>query len=826
MQAGEVFPIKVQFCPKASMAKLCDKFLVDPDRGMFEIPMKLNVPDQLLPVTFLLRAQVTSSDLVFEPPSLDFGSCVMNENTALTLRISNPSSLPQTFGFVGSMPGVTFSPNDGFGHILPGETLERIVSFQPSIPGPQSLAITAKTLAGRSFSLPLTAMGIQPVISVSHNKIRFPATSINDTSMVSLMLTNKTERPQAFEFGLPPDAGELMFIPNVGEIPPQSNFRVQVEFTPKPSDSDAQSLKQNGDGGDTGAQALNEDGAEGEADVAGEEGHDASNQWYRWRKFTATCFIRPSASARPFSAQSRPASNASTRGVPTGDADADQGSNRGSVMGNVFTSTASTSQRSMQQLSLNIETCAILPDISLKTDLPENPEKGSYELDFGPVPVGQRITRVIEILNNSATQEAIIKIAPLNSQEVFGHVNALLGRSIGPGGTFRSLLSFKPQERERYMEMLTFHGARTSVRVALKGLGIAPELKVEPKEALDKGFDMGDVFVGEQSEKKIVVTNVCPFPLAFSMLFRGIPDPNLLMKPSFFARPSEGKLAQGESAEITIVFQPSNQRPYFREVMTIHVPNQQEMLTVPLVGRCWAEGLFISGPSYPPPMEDPFMEEKLKQVVAEKAAREAAALTGAAPPGGKPATPQKGGAKKGAAVAPSGPAASSSASQNPSKPQRLVLEFPHPLYLNETGTVSFEVGSLKSLAYGGGPGELMLNEIPSLSKDLGWSMVEGSKVTLVAGDKKTVSVKYSSPKEVNSSMAAYFGHEEYMELTLGGLLKGGVPSLGPEGRKVELLFRALLRPSTRPADEAPPPSITAAGHGGLAASAPAAGKKK
>ena len=125
------------------MTKLCSKFLVDEERNIFEIPMKLNVPDQLLPVTFVLRAQVTSSDLVFEPPSLDFGSCVMNENTALALRITNLSSLPQTFGFVGAMPGVSFSPNDGFGHILPGETLERIVSFQPSIPGPQSLVINA-----------------------------------------------------------------------------------------------------------------------------------------------------------------------------------------------------------------------------------------------------------------------------------------------------------------------------------------------------------------------------------------------------------------------------------------------------------------------------------------------------------------------------------------------------------------------------------------------------------------------------------------------------------------------------------------------------------
>jgi hypothetical protein len=55
---------------------------------------------------------------------------------------------------------------------------------------------------------------------------------------------------------------------------------------------------------------------------------------------------------------------------------------------------------------------------------------------------------------------------------------------------------------------------------------------------------MGDVFRGEAAERKFTVTNVCPFPLTFSMLFRAVPDPNLQMKPPFYTRPSEGTLAQ------------------------------------------------------------------------------------------------------------------------------------------------------------------------------------------------------------------------------------------------------------------------------------------
>lgn len=44
----------------------------------------------------------------------------MAEDTGLVLRISNPSALPHTLGFVNLPPGIRIAPNDGFGFILPG----------------------------------------------------------------------------------------------------------------------------------------------------------------------------------------------------------------------------------------------------------------------------------------------------------------------------------------------------------------------------------------------------------------------------------------------------------------------------------------------------------------------------------------------------------------------------------------------------------------------------------------------------------------------------------------------------------------------------------
>jgi hypothetical protein len=57
--------------------------------------MQLVVPDQKLPVRFRVAAHVTSTDLVFDPPTLDFGAAIMAEDTGVVLRLTNPSALPQ-----------------------------------------------------------------------------------------------------------------------------------------------------------------------------------------------------------------------------------------------------------------------------------------------------------------------------------------------------------------------------------------------------------------------------------------------------------------------------------------------------------------------------------------------------------------------------------------------------------------------------------------------------------------------------------------------------------------------------------------------------------
>ena len=248
---------------------------------------------------------------------------------------------------------------------------------------------------------------------------------------------------------------------------------------------------------------------------------------------------------------------------------------------------------------------------------------------------------------------------------------------------------------------------------------------------------------------------------------------------------------------MVVIFQPSNQRPYFEDVMRVFVPNQEEELLVPVKGRCWEEGVFLAGPSYPPSPDDPFMEKQLAAAAA--AAGVGVALSTASP--------------------------SSTLLSPAAAPRELVLNFPHPMYLGEVATTRFEAGSVKSSTFGGAAGELIVDDLPAAAKEAGWSL-DPNKMPLAVGDKKAVQVRYTSPSQAHAGMAAYFGHEEWAELRLGATLKGGLPAPPtPEGRRVMLVFRVLLRPQKRDPLEDAPPSITKAGEVATPAAGGGKGKK-
>ncbi|XP_042557932.1 cilia- and flagella-associated protein 74 [Dipodomys spectabilis] len=250
IQAMSTYSVQLKFLPRLSLPEDAGKYF-DKDSRVLEAPMTIRVADQIKPVEFTVQAVVTTSDLELNPSEVDFGYCTVYEAIRTEINLSNHSLLPQMFGFVGLPKFVDIQPNDGFGTIMPLETLQFDVIFQPAKAREYNFELVCKSEINRCFKVSCRAVGVLPPLELSHYQIKFPATPLYDTSVATLYvinshlsmnkLTHSLPRigseeatpvgPTSFEF-LPPPNSPITISPLVGTVLPGKRCLVQVSFRP------------------------------------------------------------------------------------------------------------------------------------------------------------------------------------------------------------------------------------------------------------------------------------------------------------------------------------------------------------------------------------------------------------------------------------------------------------------------------------------------------------------------------------------------------------------------------------------------------------------
>lgn len=96
----------------------------DPETGLIEFTCKLAVDKQVLSDTVTIKAHITPSDMELSTTQLEFGTVAVDESAIASITIINKSALPQQFAFCELPRYIIVEPDDGFGTILPFETLE------------------------------------------------------------------------------------------------------------------------------------------------------------------------------------------------------------------------------------------------------------------------------------------------------------------------------------------------------------------------------------------------------------------------------------------------------------------------------------------------------------------------------------------------------------------------------------------------------------------------------------------------------------------------------------------------------------------------------
>lgn len=240
VQASSSFSAQLKFIPLPSIFEDCKKFFSEGQ--LLKIPIRIRVADQTRCVPFTVSAHVTGTDISFSAKELDFGCCSIYESVKMQFSMTNHCLLPQLFGFVSVPDFVTIQPNDGFGTLLPGETLDLEAVVHAKVLGDHNFSITCTTEIDRHFSLRCKATGVIPHLEVSKPLIRFAPTALGDVRQASFYISNNASKSdeanrkndnmrKSFHIVVP-DGVDLTVSPSVGTLNPGQRLRVQLTFGP------------------------------------------------------------------------------------------------------------------------------------------------------------------------------------------------------------------------------------------------------------------------------------------------------------------------------------------------------------------------------------------------------------------------------------------------------------------------------------------------------------------------------------------------------------------------------------------------------------------
>ncbi|XP_072537127.1 cilia- and flagella-associated protein 74 isoform X2 [Salminus brasiliensis] len=655
IQAKSSFHALLKFLPRRSLP-VDAKSLFDQNTGVLEVPLVIQVADQVRPVPFTVHAVVTNSDLEFDRTEVDFGHCSVFESVRTSVRLTNRSLLPQDFGFVGIPKFIDVQPNDGFGTLLPLQTLEIDLIFSASKAGEYSFQLTCKSGINRDFLLSCSAIGVRPLLELSDSLVQFGGTAVGDCSTAVLFVVNShTSRnefthpvprigkdpippvgPRLFTFSKPENS-EVTVSPATGHVLPGKRCLVQVTFSPLLSDDDirAEAVRLLCHSEDL--RALESPKANAEASC--NKGTEPPTTNKKETQLDAKTEKKPSpklgsgklaARERGSKTSLTPKSDGPFK--PPSPADIQKGSDeyaagKASLLRSFkerysryvipcFVSNGDITQQESEEpvyspyntLYLELHCSAVRPLLVVISD------NGETTIHFNQVAVGQKVLKKVTIQNISS-EFVKLKSSLLDLNGPFSVQNAM--REVRPGDTHTLLLAFTPVLAKKYREKLEVSCSKMALAFTLCGEGIEPLVTCSHEGGI---MNFGYVLEKETSTQMFKLQNLSSLLVQFSVLLDSLciskhsvtrslpaflslhstPHPtlgtqNYSGQSVFTVSPAEGTIGPGKSQDIIVTFQPDHESLHYRDTLRVQLMNKQTVCVMELRGAARCHTMFVCG---------------------------------------------------------------------------------------------------------------------------------------------------------------------------------------------------------------------------------------
>ncbi|KAL4221191.1 hypothetical protein ACF0H5_019455 [Mactra antiquata] len=646
IQAQSQFSAQLKFLPRKSLFDEGGRYF-DKETGVLEASMTIRVADQTAPVPFTVTAVVTNSDMEFDTTEINFGDCTIYETTKTTIKLSNKSILPQEYGFVGHPQYVEVQPNDGFGTLLPLETIELEVLFSPKKAKDYKFDLNCKSLINREFKIQCCGVGVLPPLELSHQVVHFAATSLYDVSTAALHVVNSHTSmnefthpvprigkgeiapvgPTSFEFVIPEDA-PVTISPSVGTIQPGEKTRIQIRFAPTLNEDDIckEAVRMA-----TRQMELQADKEYKEALKKQKEAEDALSQPAAGKKGAAA-----------------PAKGAPAKGIkeksgntllnvtgpkpitpPKPEEITKDSSAYAAAVGSLlrqykgkfnsftvpcYVASGETTNPGELPYSISNTLYVEIHCPTVKPPLVVISDSGRSTTDFGEVSLGQNIFKSITIQNIS-NKTLELTASALDTLGPFQVMNAF--RVLPPDATHTMLVSFTPTAGRVFQEVLSISCLTARLHITLTGKGVSPLVSLSP--SIDNGvMDMGAVLAGEYLEKTFKMQNTSSLSINYCIKMESMSllrhahaqelpkfltgsDKTLVGVQNnngqnvFDLVPAEGTIAPGGDVEITVTFAPDHASDYYSDGIKIELFGKEECQSFQIKGTSKQRIMFIEG---------------------------------------------------------------------------------------------------------------------------------------------------------------------------------------------------------------------------------------
>ncbi|XP_051280852.1 cilia- and flagella-associated protein 74 isoform X4 [Dicentrarchus labrax] len=641
IQAQSSFNAQLKFLPRCSLSKDAKTFF-DRDTGVLEVPMTVQVAGQVKPVHFTVQAVVTTSDLEFDRTEVDFGYCSIYQSVKSSVRLTNLSLLPQDFGFLGVPEFIEVQPNDGFGTLLPQETLQIDLIFSANKAKEYSFQLSCKSGINRDFRLSCRAVGVRPPLELSHSLVQFGATAVGDHSTAILYLINHQTNhiqskqpipplvkdavvpvaPRLFSFTLPKDS-DISITPSAGGLLPGERCLVQVKFRPRLLE---QEIKEEALRLLHRAKLLREKELERNRHAEQENKKEVPVETGKGKKAPV---VPKNSNVSDGPQTEQPTESPNPADIQPGSEQYEEA--RASLLYSFtqryseftipcFVSDGNPPEEDRQAqpawspfntLYLKLQCPAVQPPLVVISN------NGHNIIDFHQVAVGEKVIKRLTVQNISK-ESLDLTSSVLDTHGPFSILNAL--RCIRPGENHTLVLAFSPSLEKKYCETLEVRSQKMTLEMTLCGEGVVPAVTCSHPGGL---LDFGYVLEKESSSQVLKLQNSSAVAVGFRALLASLSPSRpqggadklafLLghytdsqVQPTvgtqnysglsvFSAVPVEGSIAPGQSQDITVTFQPDHQSVNYSDRLTIELMNKSKVCVMDLKGAASSHNMYLYG---------------------------------------------------------------------------------------------------------------------------------------------------------------------------------------------------------------------------------------